>query len=164
MASLLSAEGDLQLDLRLLGTTLDPFQQDLEWFEYAVSVDAGNGHVDAPTEAAAKPTLQTHARGKINRKELEDLLRGMEDLAENSQSMRFEPADLKFYFEWTHETPSVFLIIVWFDLPTPARNLQQRFPMAHVGYRFLSDRDSLRRFCKQVAGEFRPQRKSASIV
>jgi hypothetical protein len=153
MASLFSNAGDLQLNVRLLRTTFDPFQQDLEWFEYEVSVEAGFQNDAA--EMAAEPLVRTAVRGKLNRQEFSQLLRAMDDLLDRSQGMRFEPADLKFYFEWSHETPSVYLLITWFDLALVARTLEQRFPTAHSGYRFLADRGSLREFRRQLEAELR---------
>ncbi len=153
MASLLSSNGDLQLNVRLLKTTLDPFQQDLEWFEYEVSVEGGLQ--DEETETSARPALHTAVQGKLNRQEFQQLLRDLDALLGPSQPMRFEAADLKFYFEWSHETPSVYLLITWFDLALSARTLEQRFPTAHNGYRFLADRESLQGFRRQLEAEFR---------
>ena len=163
MACLFSSAGDLQLNVRLLRTTFDPFQQDMEWFEYEVSVEGGlqNNATEAPSE----PSLRTAVRGKVNRQEFNQLLRGFDDLLERSQSIRFEPADLKFYFEWSHETPSVYLLITWFDLALAARTLEQRFPTAHHGYRFLADRGSLREFRRRLETEFsRPASSPSRVV
>jgi hypothetical protein len=152
MASLLSSAGDLQLNLQLLRTTYDPFQQDLEWFEYEVSIEAGvqNGI----TETAAQPEQRMVARGKFNRQEFNRLLRDLDVLIEQSRPLRFEPADLKFYFEWSHETPSVYLLVTWFDLALAARTLEQRFPASHSGFRFLADHASLRDFRRKIESEF----------
>jgi hypothetical protein len=163
MASLLSSAGDLQLNVRLLRTSFDPFQQDLEWFEYEVSVEAGLA--DDTTETAAQPAIRTAVRGNFNRQEFNQLLRALDDLLDRSCAMRFEPSDLKFYFEWSHETPSVFLLVTWFDLALSARTLQQRFPAAHGGYRFLAGIESLRAFRHQVEAEFtRPSAAAGRLV
>ncbi len=71
------------------------------------------------------------AAGRVNRKEFNELLRAIDDLIAHSRALRFEPADLNFYFEWSHETPNVFLIVTWFDLALRPRSLEQRFPSAH---------------------------------
>ncbi|MGE0406191.1 MAG: hypothetical protein AB7O65_07825 [Candidatus Korobacteraceae bacterium] len=160
MASLFSSTGDLQLGMRLLATTLDPFQQDMEWFECELFVEGGSHAVEASSEASVK----TAVRGRLNRQEFNQLVAGLDELLASSRPLRFEPADLKFYFEWSHETPSVFLIITWFDLALSARSLEQRFPVAHVGYRFLADRSSLRSFREQLEGEFHRHDRPATVV
>jgi hypothetical protein len=152
MATLFSIEGNVQLQIRLLRTTLDPFQQDLEWFEYELSIESGSA--DQVADAPAAAGERRSARGRINRKEFNQLLRGLGDLIEHSVALRFEPRELNFYFEWSHETPQVFLIVTWFDLALTPRTLERRFPGAHAGYRFLADRDSLRAFRMRMGAEF----------
>ncbi len=158
MADLPSINGEIQLSLRLLGKSYDPFQKDLEWFEYELVVEGRErDHAPAPEapEAPPVPTLERRAvRGKINRKDFNELLRGLDELIKQSRAMRFEPYDLNFYFEWSHETPLVYLIVTWFDLALAPRRFDQRFPTSHVGFRFLADANSLAEFRRAVEEEF----------
>ncbi len=160
MAVLPSVQLEMRLSLRLLGKSLDPFQQDLEWFEYEVSM-AGGSPAGDPSAAGRESRAAT---GRINRKGFNDLLAALDALLAGSGALRFEPADLNFCFEWSHETPLVYLIVTWFDLAFSPRRLDQRFPSAHAGYRFLSDRDSLLAFREALEQEFlaaAPRRRSA---
>ena len=152
MARLVSIDGAVILDLVLTGKFLDPFQKDLEWFEYAVSVEGRRE--PEPEGSISFDEERRNVEGKLNRKEFSELLRGLDDLVAHSRAVRFEPADLNFYFEWSHETPNVFLIVTWFDLALAPRSLEQRFPSAHAGYRFLCDRSALLGFREDVEREF----------
>ena len=156
MALLTSIQGEMQLALRMLGKSYDPFQQDLEWFEYEVLVEGapmvvGSEEGKFPTSAEVR-----RARGKFNRKELNDLLRSLDDLLDHSEPLRFEPGDLNFYFDWSHETPLVYLVVTWFDLAFASRRLDRRFPTAHAGFRFLADRESVMTFREDLEREFAP--------
>lgn len=161
MALLASVQLEMRLSLRLLGKSFDPFQADLEWFEYELSIEGGAPPVGAPGAAVVETRTAT---GRMNRKGFNELLRALDMLVGSGVPLRFEPADLNFYFEWSHETPLVYLILTWFDLAFSPRRLDQRFPAAHAGYRFLSDRDSLLAFREALEEEFLsavPRRKSA---
>jgi len=151
VATLSSIQGEVQLSLRLLGKSYDPFQKDLEWFDYELSVE-GRRLADSSANEPATGPLSHIARGRINRKDLNALLHALDDLTTQNQPMRFEPYDLNFYFEWSHETPLVYLIVTWFDAALASRRFDQRFPSAHVGVRFLADHDSLLGF-RHALGE-----------
>jgi hypothetical protein len=161
MAILTSISGEVQLGLRLLEKSFDPFQKDLEWFEYelragAIPSDEGAGGESGEPDLAAEALfpVQHAVRGRMNRKEFNDLLHRLDELAGPGAPLRFEPADLKFYIECSHETPLVYLIIAWFDLGSGPRNPERRYPMAHAGVRFLSDAESLRIFRVALEVEF----------
>jgi hypothetical protein len=160
MAGFLSSDGNLQLQMRLLATSWDPFQQDLEWFDYELFVEGG--HQSEPPELPAAPAHRTAVRGKLNRSNFHQLVAALDDLIERSLPMRFESADLKFYLEWSREGSSVYLIICWMDLGLAPRTLEQRFPASHAGYRFLADLQSLRAFQRQLELEFTERRSAAS--
>ena len=152
MAKLTSIDGAVAFDLALRGKFFDPFQQDLEWFEYEAVVEGRREPV--PEGAISLDEERRSVEGRINRKEFNELLRGIDDLVAHSRSLRFEPADLNCYFEWSHETPNVFLIVTWFDLALSPRSLEQRFPSAHAGYRFLCERGALLGFRAEIEQEF----------
>jgi hypothetical protein len=158
MATLSSVNGEVELSLRLMKKSLDPFQVDLEWFEYDLSIVLHRSAVDAASlnpSAGRESHIERHAiRGKFNRKDFRELLRGIDALLNQDQALRFEPYDLNFYFEWSRETPHVCLIITWFDLGLLPRRLDQRFPTAHAGFRFLAEEDSLIQFRITAEEEF----------
>lgn len=161
MATLTSVHGEIHLALSLLSKSFDPFQLDLEWFEYELGVE---GHREAaegstprlpgPPESAA--VERRSVRGRFHRQDFAELLRGLDDLLEQGQALRFEPYDLNFYLEWSLETPHIYLIVSWFDLALAARRFDHRFPSAHAGFRFPTDRDSLARFRRALEEEFLP--------
>jgi hypothetical protein len=156
VAVLSSIKGEMQLSLRLPGKSYDPFQKDLEWFEYELTVEGrlvGDSPGNAPAEASTATPVSRSARGKINRKDLNTLLAALDELTTENRPLRFEPYDLNFYFEWSHETPLVYLIVTWFDAALAPRSFDQRFPPAHVGFRFLADHDSLVGFRRALAEE-----------
>jgi len=152
MAKLTSIDGAVVLELALRGKSFDPFQKDLEWFEYEAAVEGRRE--PEPEGSISFDEERRSVEGQLNRKEFNDLLRGIDDLIAHSKALRFEPADLNLYFEWSHETPSVFLIVTWFDLALSPRSLEQRFPSAHAGYRFLCERGALLGFREEVEREF----------
>ncbi len=165
MATLASINGEIELSLRLMKKSFDPFQVDLEWFEYDLSIMLRRGAEDGPRLGAHSDRelhIERHAiRGKFNRKDFRELLREIDGLLNEDRSLRFEPNDLNFYFEWSRETPHVCLIITWFDLGLSPRRLDQRFPTAHAGFRFLAEEDSLMQFRIQIEEEFtEPQQPS----
>jgi hypothetical protein len=161
MARLVDLQEQIELNLKLLEREYDPFQLDLEWFKYelAVKVKKG-GHaalLDAEDKAGAPAYHQRHAtRGRINRKDLSILLTALDDLIRAGEEVRFEPYDLNFYMEWKLETPHVYSIVTWFDMALSPRDLNSRFPSAHLGFRFLAEEDSLRAFRSGLATEFMP--------
>ncbi len=146
----------MQLSLRLLNKSFDPFQKDLEWFQYELSVEgrrlADSSAGELAADFSSEPVSRT-AQGKINRKDLNALLRALDQLVAEDRPMRFEPYDLNFYFEWSHETPLVYLIVTWFDAALAPRRFDQRFPSAHVGFRFLADHSALLGFRHLLAEE-----------
>ena len=152
MAKLSSIDGAVTLDLALRGKFLDPFQQDLEWFEYEL-VAEGKREPE-PEGSISFQEERRSVEGRVNRKEFNDLLRGVDELIAHSSALRFEPGDLNFYFDWSHETPNIFLVISWFDLALSPRSLEQRFPSAHAGYRFLCERGALLGFREELEREF----------
>jgi len=158
MATLTSINREIELSLRLIKKSLDPFQVDLEWFEYDLSIMLRRAADEGPqlrrsTERGSQ--IERHAvRGKINRKDFRELLREIDGLLNQDRPLRFEPYDLNFYFEWSRETPHVCLIITWFDLALSPRRLDQRFPTAHTGFRFLAEEDSLMQFRIALEEEF----------
>jgi hypothetical protein len=157
MAVLVSVTGEMRLTWRLLGKSYDPFQKDLEWFAYELSVE-GRRQAETPGTELAKGSpsapLPSHVtRGTINRRDLNALLGGLNQLTTENRPMRFEPYDLNFYFEWSHETPLVYLIVTWFDAALAPRRFEQRFPSAHVGFRFLADHDAVLDFGHTLAEE-----------
>lgn len=154
MAILASISGEMQLTLRLLSKTYDPFQKDMEWFAYELAVE-GRRQADSPGAGAETGAAGYTARGQINHKDLNALLGGVEELTAGNGAMRFEPYDLNFYFEWSHETPLVYLIVIWFDLALSPRRFDQRFPSAHAGFRFLADHDALLGFRQALGDESR---------
>jgi hypothetical protein len=159
MAKLLALQEEIELELRLLEKEYDPFQLDLEWFKYELALKIRrSGQPSLPdTRIRTKPAarLERHAaRGKINRKDLADLLSGLDGLILRAQEMRFEPYDLNFYMEWKLETPHVYSIVTWFDMALSPRDLKSRFPSAHLGFRFLTEEDSLRNFRSGLEIEF----------
>jgi len=151
MAILASINGEVQLSMRLLSKTYDPFQKDIEWFAYELAVE-GRRPPDSPG-AGVEGAVGYAARGQINRKDLNALLSGLDELTAGNGAMRFEPYDLNFYFEWSHETPLVYLIVTWFDLALSPRRFEQRFPSAHAGFRFLADHEALLGFRQAVGDE-----------
>lgn len=151
MAVLYSIQGEVQLSLRLLGKSFDPFQKNLEWFEYEMVVEAAPL---AENDGGRHRIERRSITGRMNRQEFNELLRGIDGLIVDSDPMRFEPFDLKFYFEWSHETPLIYLIVAWFDLALAPRTLEQRFPTAHAGFRFLTDKQSLQPFRHKLEEEF----------
>ncbi|HEV2494730.1 MAG TPA: hypothetical protein VG204_16835 [Terriglobia bacterium] len=156
MAVLVSVTGEMRLTWRLLGKSNDPFQTDLEWFAYELSVE-GCRPANAPGAEPIKMTSSappSHVTcGTINRKDLSALLSGLDLLATENRPLRFEPYDLNFYFEWSHETPLVYLIVTWFDAALTPRRFDQRFPPAHVGFRFLTSHDAVVDFRQALAEE-----------
>jgi len=176
MAALASVDGEIELILSLVATSYDPFQLDLEWFEYELAVVARPpGIPQGETREAFREALgevpaveRRSVRGRFNRQDFAELLRSLDDLLEHAQPLRFEPYDLNFYLEWTLETPHVYLVVSWFDLAITPRRAEHRFPSAHAGFRFPTDRDSLARFRRALQEEFLPSddrpRKSSSFV
>lgn len=157
MAVLASITGEMRLTLRLPGKRYDPFQKDLEWFEYELSVE-GRRTADSPDAEPVKATPSTTplgrvTRGTINRQGLDALLRGLDQLTAENRPLRFEPYDLNFYFEWSHETPLVYLIVTWFDAALAPRRFEQRFPSAHAGFRFLAEHEAVLEFRQTLAEE-----------
>jgi hypothetical protein len=130
----------------------------LEWFKYELAVTTDRGsELLSPAGGTLIDTSRLKCRavsGKINRKDLAILLSRLDDLIMKGQDMRYEPYDLNFYLEWRIETPHVYSIVTWFDLALTPRDLQARFPSAHVGFRFLADEDSLINFRSGVHTEF----------
>ena len=166
MATLSSIQGEMQLSLRLLGKSYDPFQVDLEWFEYELAIVGRRLPGEAPVletraEDPAPPTERRSIRGKINRKDFNQLLSDLDELVERSHPMRFEPYDLNFYFEWSRETRLVYLIVTWFDLALAPRRFDRRFPSAHAGFRFLTDAGTLEQFRRALEQEFAPSAQTA---
>lgn len=159
MARLHDLQAQIELEFSLLAKEYDPFQLDLEWFKYELAVTVGQGveHLTTAAEAAAETHERPERRavsGKINRKDLAILLARLDDLIMKAQDMRYEPYDLNFYLEWKIETPHVYSIVTWFDMALSPRNLQARFPSAHVGFRFLAEEDSLLSFRAGIDAEF----------
>jgi hypothetical protein len=162
MATLRSIEGEVELSLRLIDRTFDPFQLDLEWFEYELSIKLLRRQADRD---AHLPLVEHHSgKGKINTKDLAALLRDLDALLETGDPLRFEPYDLNFYFEWSRETPRIFLIVTWFDLGLSPRSHAHRFPSAHTGFRFLTEEGSISQFREAVEEEFGPCSKPAGGV
>lgn len=154
MATLSSVRDELEFELRCLGKEYDPFQMDLEWFEYELSVRVvGSPSDDDEADDQINPEGST-IRGKINRKHLIDLIAELDALLSEGQVLRFEPPDLSFYLEWSRETEHVCLIVVWFDVALTPRSPDQAFPTAHTGFRFLADDRSVREFRKLLTNEF----------
>lgn len=147
MAELHSLDGRARVHLGLLEKTLDPFQQDLEWFAYELRAE-----VNPKAGMHAEPPRT--ARGKMNRKEFNQLLEALDALLNSSRPLRFEPADLSLYLEWSRATPLVFLIVTWVDAGPTGRSLEQRFPAVHAGLRFLTDENSVRSFRDALESEF----------
>lgn len=161
MATLQSVDGDIRLSLRMTGKSFDPFQQDLEWFEYELAAEVSPRESgESPIENRAWEKMRS-AKGKINRKDFQILVDGIEGLAASGAAMRFEPYDLHFCFEWAKGTDLVFLIVTWFDLALVPRSFEQRFPTAHTGFRFLTDEEALMRFRAELEAEFAPTVKAA---
>lgn len=176
MAELLSVQSEIRLSFRLLGKASDPFEKSLEWFDYELAVEGGKiagafGREASPADRPPEAERRS-AHGKISSKDLDDFLHGLDELIEYSRALRFEPYDLNFYFEWSHETPLVYLIVTWFDLALSPRRFDRRFPSCHAGFRFLADAESLGRFRRAVGEEFtgaaRPaqaaDRKSSTLI
>lgn len=157
MAVLASVTGEMRLTLRLLGRSYDPFQKDLEWFNYELSVEAcrrADVSGNEPVQTASSPPPPSRStRGNINRKDLNELLSALDMLTSENRPLRFEPYDLNFYFEWSHETPLVYLIVTWFDAALSPRRFEQRFPSAHVGFRFLTGHDAVVDFRQALVEE-----------
>lgn len=158
MAILVSIGGEVQLSLRLLEKSFDPFQKDLEWFQCELRAGAV-----ASDQAEAEPSfpVEHSVRSKLNRKEFNHLLEALDELAGPGAPLRFEPADLRFYLEWSHETPLVYLIVAWFDLGGGPRHAERRYPMAHAGVRFLTDETALRLFRAALETEFTGEERPA---
>jgi hypothetical protein len=158
MARIISIQEEIELSLRLLEKEYDPFQMDLEWFKYELSIKAKRAGQTRPAEApggTGMPALMEHAaRGKINRKDLSALLSGLDGLILRGQDLRYEPYDLNFYLEWKLETPRVYSIVTWFDMALSPRIINSRFPSTHLGFRFLTDQDSLGAFRSDLEMEF----------
>jgi|GEM_PF-3994345 len=157
MAVLASVTGEMRLTLRLVGKSYDPFQKDLEWFAYELSVEgcspATTSGIEPGRTASSAPPPSHATRGTINRKDLNALLSGLDRLVSENRPMRFEPYDLNFYFEWSHETPLVYLIVTWFDAALTPRRFDQRFPAVHVGFRFLTGHDAVVDFRQALVEE-----------
>jgi len=158
MAKLASIQDDLQLSFRLIGKSYDPFQIDLEWFEYELDVkigkDCGAGYISEEGTAGETRRQCSSVSGRINAKDFRDLLSGLDELLAEGKDLRFEPYDLNFYLEWTRETEHICLIVSWFDLGLSPRGLEHRFPTAHAGFRFLAEDESLARFRTELDEEF----------
>jgi hypothetical protein len=159
MAKIISIQQEIELSLGLLNKEYDPFQMDLEWFKYELSIRTNGtreaGLPDSQTGRATAGCGNAHAAtGKINRKDLFTLLSGLNDLIQSGQDLRYEPYDLNFYLEWRIETPHVYSIITWFDMALSPRGLNSRFPSAHIGFRFLADQDALDAFRSGLEMEF----------
>ena len=148
MATLSSVRGEMQLFFRLLGKSYDPFQMDLEWFEYEMCVEGRRQPAVAAEDASLDITVGVAPSSAA---------RGLE----SPGPLRFEPRGLDFYFEWSRETPLVYLIVTWFDLALFPRGLDQRFPTAHGGFRFLTGADSLARFRRALEQEFVPSERTS---
>src|SRR2546426_1181348 len=101
MAELLSVQSEIRPSVRLLREASPP---------------------DGPPEAG-----RGSAQGKFSSKDLDDSRRGLDELIEYSRALRFEPSDLIFYSEWSHEPPLVFLIVTWFALALSPRRFDRRF-------------------------------------
>jgi hypothetical protein len=159
MAKLVSIQDDLHLSLRMLRKEYDPFQIDLEWFDYELSVKVGR-RPDSGVETedgAPGPEVRLECHdisGRINGKDFRDLLAGLDELLAEGKDLQFEPYDLNFYLEWSRETEHLCLIVCWFDLGLSPRGLDHRFPTAHAGFRFLAEDDSLARFKADLESEF----------
>ena len=71
MATLASINREIELSLRLIKKSLDPFQVDLEWFEYDLAIVLRRSPDDAPS-ISRPPERESHIerhaiRGKFNR-------------------------------------------------------------------------------------------------
>jgi hypothetical protein len=159
MTKIISIKEEIALSLALLDKEYDPFQIDLEWFKYELSImEKGARDARLPestTGTATAAWLEHHAAtGKINRKDFFTLLSGLDDLIQQGQDLRYEPYDLNFYFEWRIETQHVYSIVTWFDMALSPRTLNSRFPSAHIGFRFLADEESLSAFRLGLETEF----------
>ncbi|HKV40242.1 MAG TPA: hypothetical protein VJX67_13605 [Blastocatellia bacterium] len=156
MATLFSIHDEIELEMRLLGAALDPFQMDLEWFEYELAIKVS--HKPDVSSGAPPPGGPIHERrairGKINRKDFGDLLAALDQLLGEGHDLRFEPYDLNFYLEWSRETEHLCLIVTWFDLGLSPRNLEQRFPTAHTGVRFIVEDGAVEDFRRDLEREF----------
>lgn len=158
MAKLSSIQDDIQLSFRLTGRSYDPFQVDLEWFEYELAIKVGKEAGPCPSSETGEFALRHRecdsVSGRINRKDFRDLLAGLDELLAEGTDLQFEPYDLNFYLEWTRETEHICLIVSWFDLGLSPRGLDHRFPTAHAGFRFLAEDGSLARFRSELEAEF----------
>ena len=155
MATLCSVLGEIDLEFKYLSKEYDPFQVDLEWFQYEFSVSVrriASAENEAPSEPRQLECSRIH--GRINRKDFSVLLKELDAFLSEGQELRFEPYDLNFYLEWSRETEHVCLIIAWFDLALAPRGLEQPFPTAHTGFRFLAEDSSVRQFRNALAREF----------
>ncbi|HUK91426.1 MAG TPA: hypothetical protein VLZ81_13560 [Blastocatellia bacterium] len=157
MAKLSSIQDDIELCFRLIGRSYDPFQVDLEWFDYELAVKVGKAPrcSDPEGDHSQAPRRECDSvSGRINTKDFKDLLACLDELLAEGKDLQFEPYDLNFYLEWTRETEHICLIVSWFDLGLSPRELDHRFPTAHAGFRFLAEDDSLARFRKELEEEF----------
>ena len=157
MARLVALKEEIALELRLVEMEYDPFQMDLEWFKYELAITikrVGQAPLPEAGTGTAGRVERHSARGKINRKDLSILLSGLDGLILRGRDLLYEPYDLNFYMEWKMETPHVFSIVTWFDMALSPRDINARFPSAHVGFRFLAEEDSLRTFRSQLEMEF----------
>jgi hypothetical protein len=158
MAKLSSIQDDIQLSFHLMGKSYDPFQMDLEWFEYELTVKVGKecdaGRAVETGQSSDRRLECNSVSGRINTKDFRDLLAGLDELLAEGKDLQFEPYDLNFYLEWTRETEHICLIVSWFDLGLSPRGFDHRFPTAHAGFRFLAEDDSLGRFRAELEEEF----------
>ena len=154
MAAIRSIDDEIELSFRLMRKSFDPFQLDLEWFEYEISIKLRRQNESAEDSEVLPATERHTVRGKINRKDLVALMRELDELLAGKDPLRFEPYDLNFYFEWSRETPRIFLIVTWFDLGLSPRRPDHRFPSAHSGFRFLAEESSIAEFRRALEEEF----------